>query len=70
LWELKFGIVGIHGTYLLAGGCAKDLDNFDKLIDARVAGEEWLAEEELSANASYFWHRIQDKERGEKAMRW
>lgn len=45
-------VVGIHGADLVAGGSAEHLDDFDKLINAGLAREEWLSQHELSHDAT------------------
>mmetsp|Transcript_11405 Transcript_11405/g.26005 ORF Transcript_11405/g.26005 Transcript_11405/m.26005 type:complete len:269 (+) Transcript_11405:215-1021(+) len=51
LREFELGVVRVHAAYLLPRGGAEDLDDLDELVDARVAGEEGLAEQELGADA-------------------
>jgi hypothetical protein len=52
LWELVLHVVGIHGPNLVAGRRAEDLDDLDELVDARLAGEQRLAEHELGHDAA------------------
>lgn len=51
LWELVFHIIWVHGANLIAGWCAKDLDDLHELINTRLAGEEGLAKHELRHDA-------------------
>ena len=39
--------------YLLLRGSAEDLDNLDQLVDAALAGEQRLAQQELSHHTAH-----------------
>ena len=52
LGELVLHVVGVHGADLVTGGGAEHLDDFDKLINAGLAREEWLSQHELSHDAA------------------
>lgn len=52
LRELVLHVVGIHGPDLIPGRCSQNLDDLDKLVDARLAGEERLAQHELGHDAA------------------
>ena len=52
LREFELLIVGVHLADLVAGRRAQDFDYFDELVDARVAREYGLAEEELGEDAA------------------
>lgn len=61
LGELVLHVVGVHGANLFPGGGAENFDNFDQLVNARLAGEEGLAEHELShdtARRPDVWGRL------------
>lgn len=47
LRELVFHVVGVHRLDLFSGWCAENLDDFHQLIDATLAGEEWLPQHQL-----------------------
>lgn len=47
LRKLVLHIVGVHRLDLFSGRCAKNLDNFDQLIDTALTREEWLAQHQL-----------------------
>lgn len=47
LREFVLHIVGVHSPDLLAGWCAKNLDDFDELVDTRFTGEERLTQHQL-----------------------
>lgn len=52
LRELVLHIIRVHGSDLITSGRAEDLDNFDKLIDARLSREQGLTEHELCHDTS------------------
>ena len=52
LRELELGVVGVHLLDLLASRGAQDLDNLDELVDARVTGENGLAQHKLCKDAA------------------
>ena len=52
LRKLVLHVVGVHGADLVARGRAEDLYDFDKLVDARLAGEQRLAQHELGHDAA------------------
>jgi hypothetical protein len=45
LRKLKLRVVRVHTVDLLTGRCAKDFDDFDKLVNARLAREKRLSEQ-------------------------
>lgn len=47
LRELVFHVVGVHGANLIPCGRTENLDDLDKLVDTRLAGEQRLSEHEL-----------------------
>lgn len=44
--------VRVHSLDLLPGGCSKDLDNLDQLIDTRFTREEGLSQHQFSHHTS------------------
>lgn len=52
LRELVFHVVRVHGANLLPGRCSKNLDDFNKLINARLSWEERLPKHELGHYAT------------------
>jgi hypothetical protein len=52
LRKLVFHVVGIHGSDLVSGRRAEDLDDLDELVDARLSGEQRLAQHELGHDAA------------------
>lgn len=44
LREFEFGVIGIHFANLVAGGCAKNLDDLDQLVHTAVAREDRLTQ--------------------------
>lgn len=47
LRELVLHVIGVHGADLVSCRSAQYLDDLDKLIDTRLAREQWLAKHEL-----------------------
>ena len=47
LRKLVLHVVRIHGPDLVARWRSKNLDDFNKLINTRLSGEQWLAKHEL-----------------------
>jgi hypothetical protein len=43
LGKLMLHVVGVHCADLVAGRGAENFDNLDKLVNARLAREQWLA---------------------------
>jgi hypothetical protein len=52
LRELVFHVVRVHGTDLIACGCAEHFDDFHELVDTGLAREKWLTEHQLSHDAT------------------
>lgn len=52
LGELVLHVVRVHGPDLLASRRAQDLDDLHQLVDARLAGEQWLAQHQLCHDAT------------------
>jgi hypothetical protein len=52
LREFVLHVIRVHGTDLVARGCAENFDDLDKLIDTRFAGEQRLPEHELGHYAT------------------
>lgn len=52
LWELMLHIIRIHSPNLIASRSAKDLYDFDKLVDARLAREQRLSQHQLRHDAA------------------
>ena len=48
LRELVLHVVRVHGANLVPCRCAKNLDDFDELVDTRLTRKEWLSKHELS----------------------
>ena len=51
LRKLELLVVWIHVTDLVSRRGAEDLDNLDQLVNAAVAGEDRLAEQQLGDDA-------------------
>ena len=47
LRELVLHVIGVHGANLIPCRCSQDLDDLDKLVDARLAGKQRLSEHEF-----------------------
>lgn len=45
-------IIWIHSPNLLSGWSSKHFNDFHKLIDARLPGEQWLSKHELCHHAT------------------
>lgn len=54
--EFEFRVAWVHAMDLILGGCSKNFDNLNELIDTRFAGEERLTDKELGYNAAYGPH--------------
>ena len=52
LRELVLHVVGVHGSDLLTGWSAQDLDDLDQLINAGFTWEERLSKHQLRHNAT------------------
>lgn len=52
LREFVFHVVRVHSADLVACRCAKNLDNLNKLVNARLPWEQWLAEHQLCHDAT------------------
>lgn len=52
LREFELGVVGVHFAYLVTRRRAQDLDYLDQLVHTTVAGEDGLAQQELSQYAT------------------
>ena len=50
--ELVVGVVGVHAPQLLRRGRAQHLDDLHQLVDAVLAREERLAQDELRKHAA------------------
>ena len=52
LREPIFFVLRVHCLNLFPRRCAKDLDDFDKLIDSALSWENWLAKHKLRNDAA------------------
>ena len=52
LWKLMLHVIWIHCSDLLSSRCAEHFDDFNQLIDARLAREKWLSKHKLCHDAS------------------
>ena len=52
LGELVLHVVWVHGANLLAGWGPQHLDDLNKLINARLSGEQRLTKHQLSHDAA------------------
>lgn len=52
LWEFMLHIIRVHGLDLLPRRCPQNLDDLYQLVDAALTGEQWLAQHQLSHDAS------------------
>lgn len=69
LWEFVLHIIWVHRLDLLTRGSSEHFDDLDKLINATLAGEQGLAEHQLSHDASCrpdIYHL--DKPQGERKI--
>ncbi len=52
LGELELGVVWVHRLHLLLSGRAQHLDDFYKLVNARVAREQGVPQQQLRRHAT------------------
>lgn len=52
LRELVLHVVRVHCPDLVARWRSKDLDDFNKLVNTRFSGEQWLAKHQLCHNTT------------------
>ena len=50
--EFELGVVWIHLPNLVTGRRPEHFDDLDELVNARIARENWLSEEQLGQNAT------------------
>ena len=53
LREFEFGVVRVHGMDLVSGRSTENLDDFDKLVYARITREYWLSKEKFSDDTAH-----------------
>ena len=52
LRELELGVIGIHLANLLPRWGAQHFNNLHQLVDARIAWENWLTQQQLSQHTT------------------
>lgn len=52
LWEFELGVVRIHFLDLIPRRRAQYFDNLDQLVDARIPGEDGLAQKQFGKHAA------------------